>query len=147
MKEYKETLNILSEPEVIYKSLGNSNAYKLIDIVEKGIDYRSFAAMMDKHFFTILEWCQFLNLSERTLQRYKTDRKTFDSTTSEKILKLTMLFKYGEEVFSDKGNFHDWLYEPLIALNGKTPKSLLVTDIGIGLVKNVIGRIEHGVFS
>lgn len=139
--------NILSEPEITYQSMSDGNAYRLIDMVQKGIDYKSFAGIVDKHPFSAAEWCQFLNLSERTLLRYKNDRKTFDSVTSEKILKLTMLFKYGEQVFGNKEKFHGWLFAPIMALNGHTPVSLLSTDIGLGLVHDVIGRIEHGVYS
>ena len=139
--------DIPSEPEISYGSISNGNAFKLIDIVLEGIDYRSFNKIVDKHPFTVAEWCQFLGVSDRTLQRYKRDKKSFDPTTSEKILKLTMLFKYGEEVFEDRDNFHEWLSTPIVALGGKEPKFLFRTDIGIGLVKDVIGRIEHGVYS
>lgn len=146
-KEMEQEANHLNEPEVAYESLGNKSALKLIDLVTEGIDYSSFSTIVNMYPFTLAEWCQFLNMPERTLQRYKRDQRKFDVLISEKILLLTMFFKYGASVFSDKQHFQGWLSSPNLALGNRTPKSLLSTDIGVGLVKDVIGRLEHGVYS
>ena len=95
----------------------------------------------------MVEWCQYLHLSERTLQRYKKEGKSFDPIYSEKILELTMLYKYGAEVFESKDNFHSWLESNNLALGGVKPKELLDTSFGISMVKDELTAIEHGLFA
>ncbi len=58
-----------------------------------------------------------------------------------------MLYQYGVEVFGDKENFDTWLKSKSISLGGRTPKDLLDTKFGIGMVKDELGRIEHGILA
>jgi putative toxin-antitoxin system antitoxin component (TIGR02293 family) len=58
-----------------------------------------------------------------------------------------MLYEYGIEVFGDRDNFNIWLNSRSIALGGRSPKELLDTKFGIDLVKDELGRIEHGVLA
>jgi putative toxin-antitoxin system antitoxin component (TIGR02293 family) len=60
---------------------------------------------------------------------------------------LVMLYEYGIEVFGDRDNFNIWLNSRSIALGGRSPKELLDTKFGIDLVKDELGRIEHGVLA
>jgi uncharacterized protein (DUF2384 family) len=43
-----------------------------------------------------------LHLNERSLQRYKQQKQTFDPLQSEKIIQVIFLFKKGIEVFGSK---------------------------------------------
>ena len=56
-----------------------------------------------------------------------------------------MLYKYGVEMFGDKDNFNTWLNSKSIPLGGSKPKDLLDTKFGISMVKDELGRIEHGI--
>lgn len=151
MKKYrgnKETGSItLSEPEIKYGIIDDKNIISLINTVKTGVDYRSFLNIADKSPFSIMEWCNFLHLSERTLQRYKKDNKSFDPIYSEKILELTMLYKYGNDVFGSKEKFDGWVNAKSIALGGVKPKDLLDTSFGINMVKNELTSIEYGVLA
>jgi putative toxin-antitoxin system antitoxin component (TIGR02293 family) len=40
-----------------------------------------------------------------------------------------------------------WLREPNVALGTRVPLAMLGTDAGVRQVEQIIGRIEHGVFS
>lgn len=40
-----------------------------------------------------------------------------------------------------------WLNTPNVALGGEVPAHLLNTPEGLRLVRDVVGRIEHGVYS
>lgn len=57
------------------------------------------------------------------------------------------LIKYGIKVFESENNFLDWVMEPNRALDNKIPYALLYTKDGIEKVRNILGRIEHGIFS
>lgn len=59
---------------------------------------------------------------------------------------LQSLYNYGYEIFGNKEKFHKWLERECNALDGKTPNSLLTSNEGIELVRQAIGRIEHGIF-
>jgi hypothetical protein len=51
------------------------------------------------------------------------------------------------EVFGDNDRPSRWMRSPLLALGNRAPLDLLDTAEGIELVMNILGRIEHGVFS
>jgi putative toxin-antitoxin system antitoxin component (TIGR02293 family) len=63
------------------------------------------------------------------------------------LFELTDLFLYGSDVFESRENFFKWLDLPNRALGGLTPKELLEIPGGISKVKDLLGRIEHGVYS
>lgn len=93
------------------------------------------------------DWSRFLHLSERTMQRYKKEKKDFDPIYSEKIIEITLVYNRGVEVFGNQGKFDTWLETSNIALGGMTPKSLLDNTFGIQFVKDELIRIEQGVLA
>jgi putative toxin-antitoxin system antitoxin component (TIGR02293 family) len=97
--------------------------------------------------FSLTEWANYLQLSERTIQRNQKENKTFQPIQSERIVEVSMLYKYGVEVFGNKDNFDTWLNTKSIALGGRIPKDLLDTKFGISMVKDELGRIEHGILA
>jgi putative toxin-antitoxin system antitoxin component (TIGR02293 family) len=47
----------------------------------------------------------------------------------------------------DREAASQWMATSLPALGGSTPNDVLKTDSGVRDVENLIGRIEHGVYS
>lgn len=139
--------NLLSDFESPYSTTAPRLTQKLIIKSRDGISYGEFEYYMDRSPIYLEEWSNLLHLSDRTLQRYKKDNKSFESIHSERILDLFMLFKFGEQVFGDKNIFQSWLYDQNIPLGNVTPLSLLDTSFGIGMVKEELGRIQHGIFA
>ncbi len=134
------SVNVLKD--ISYQSVDAKNVHKIIDLVRKGFPSEVFYhSVLERFSFPLSDWATFLHLSERTLQRYRTEQKTFDPVQSEKILELTMLFDYGISVFGDKANFETWLEIKNIALGGVKPKELLDTSYGINLLKDELTRI------
>ncbi len=129
--------SIVSEPSVGY----------LINTSRQGIPFNAFTKMTEKSPFSLDDWSAFLHLSDRTMQRYKKEKKAFDPIHSEKILEITMLYNRGSEVFGTSEKFNTWLNAKSIALGGIKPKDLLDNTFGIGLLKNELTRIEHGVLA
>jgi len=81
------------------------------------------------------------------MQRYKKESGTFGAVSSEKIVEITMLYKYGVSVFGEKQKFDTWLNIKNVALGGIKPKELLDTSFGIGLLKDELSNIEYGVLA
>lgn len=130
-----------------YSSVDDKDVLVLIDLVRKGVKYPAFQNIASKSPFTIDEWSQFLHISNRTMQRYRKEKKTFEPLQSEKIVKITLLYKKGIEVFGDKESFDTWLSTRNVALGGILPKSLLDNNFGIDMLKDALTRIEYGVLA
>lgn len=137
----------VKESMVTYQVMGNRNILSLINTVREGIQFHLFMNIVSKSPFNITEWASFLHLSDRTMQRYKKEQKTFDPIHSEKILEVTLIYKRGVEVFGDTGRFNSWLNSNNIALGNIKPKELLDNTFGINLLQDELGRIEHGVLA
>ena len=88
-----------------------------------------------------------LNVSEPTLYRWTKVNKDLDRNFSIRLFELADLFLYGIEVFEDKENFFKWLNLPNTALGGFEPQELVMIPGGVSKVKDIIGRIEYGVYS
>lgn len=130
-----------------YRLIDDKDVFMLISTVREGIKYSLFQKIADMIPFSLSEWSHFLHLSERTFQRYKKEKRTFDPLHSEKILEITLIYNKGIEVFGDKANFDAWLEAKNVALGGLKPKELLDSTFGIGLLRDELTRIEHGVLA
>jgi putative toxin-antitoxin system antitoxin component (TIGR02293 family) len=51
------------------------------------------------------------------------------------------------EVLGSREEALRWLHTPNRAFGGRTPWDLLDTDLGSRQVEDVLGRMEHGVYS
>ena len=137
----------LKEPIITYATLDDNNAYSLINAIKQGINFSFFERLAKNIPFTIREWSSFLHLSERSLQRYKKEKGKFNAVTSEKIIEITMLNKYGIEVFGDQDKFNTWLKTTNVALCSIKPKELLDSSFGIQILKDELTRIEQGILA
>lgn len=124
-----------------------SQCYDMIAMVREGISYTDFLRFFRNEPFTDQEWANYLGLSVRTLDRYRTGQKSFPAKQSERILEIKRLLNYGESVFEDRENFMDWMAMRNIPMGGVIPKDVLDTTIGINMVQDQLGRIEHGILA
>lgn len=140
------TLNLL-DTKSAYNSVDDKDVLSLIEAVRQGVKFSAFFNFANNGPFSINEWSGFLHLSERTMQRYKREKKTFDSLQSEKILEIALLYKKGTEVFGTGEKFNTWLTSENVALGSVKPKDLFDSSFGINLLKDELGRIEYGVLA
>lgn len=139
--------NVLEEAAISYRLSDDNSIYRLIDAVRKGIPYTIFHKIMEGSPFNLLEWSQYLHLSDRTIQRIKKEQKSFDPGSSERIVEIVRLYRYGTEIFGQKEKFDRWLETENLALGAMIPKTLLDTSFGIGLLKDELTRVEHGILA
>ncbi len=137
----------LLDRKISYDSVDDRDIMFLIDAVRKGIKYAFFINIAKRSPFSIYEWSNFLHLSERTMQRYKKEKRTFDSLQSEKILQIALLYRMGIDVFGNKEKFNSWLETESLALGKIKPKELLDNTFGINMLEDELTRIEHGVLA
>ncbi len=132
---------------ITFRSLDNNNIFKLINATKEGVDFRTFNEFFKTYPLNSATWSKILNMSERTIQRYRREKKRFDSIHTEKLLLIMLLFKKGSDVFGNTKNFLTWISSENIALGGIKPIDLLDNSFGINLVKDELIKIEHGVLA
>lgn len=87
-----------------------------------------------------------LSVTRATLINAKGDEK-YSSTVSERILALSDLYSYGYKVFEDELKFNNWMFTINQALGNKIPFDIVDNQFGREEIKNILGRIEYGVYS
>lgn len=129
----------------IEKILDDSVA--LVKLSRKGINYSLFDSIVKSGPFTIKDWVVFLHLTERTLQRYKKENRSFEQLQSSRILEIAQLQSKGKEIFDGVENFNQWMNSKVVALGSIKPKDLLDNSFGIGMLNDELTRIEYGVLA
>lgn len=85
-----------------------------------------------------------LAIPERTLHRLK-HAAIVPAGIADKVARVHDVLQRAAEVLGSRAAGRAWLQRATPALGGKTPLSLLDTSLGWAEVKQVLGRIEHGV--
>ncbi|AWW32488.1 hypothetical protein DN752_21350 [Echinicola strongylocentroti] len=143
-EHYKKLVEVLGKDHV--KETINS-PYDFIHIAKKGISSSIVKNFKDYFNISREDTAHMLNISSPTLYRWIKAKKPLDRNYSILLFELTDLFLYGIEVFDSKENFNKWLNLPNTALGGIEPHELLEVPGGISKVRDILGRIEHGVYS
>lgn len=118
----------------------------LIELGGKGISKGAVSRLAKHLSLGLQEMAPLLSVNLRTIQRYNAER-VFSRPVSERILRIALVVSKGEEIFENVEQFNTWLKEPNRALADKKPLDLLVSDFGIDLVLDELGRIEQGIIS
>lgn len=135
------------DPLVSYGSIDDVNTLSLIKMVRNGIGFATFDKFASRSPFSLSEWSEYLHLSERTMQRYRAEKKTFDPLQSEKIIEIALFYNKGIEVFGNAEKFNSWLETNNLALGGTKPKTLLDNSFGIGILRYELTAIEYGILA
>jgi putative toxin-antitoxin system antitoxin component (TIGR02293 family) len=85
-----------------------------------------------------------LAIPERTLHRLK-HAPVVPPAIADKVARTHDVLTRASEVLGSPAAARMWLVRPNPAIGGETPLSLLDTSLGWERVKQVLGRIEHGV--
>lgn len=115
-------------------------------VVQRGISYRLFEQIQRVTPFTESEWATILELSTKTLNRYKMENRYFKTLHSEKIMELAEVTREGVEIFGNTELFKQWLHTSNYALGNKKPLDLLKDSYGKELVLAELTHIHHGIF-
>ena len=122
-----------------------SNKMLLIYIIRKGVPYSFFNLIRDYSPFTENDWASFLDLSRKSLQRYKQTSKQFKPIQSEKIIEMAEVTNVGLDVFGNMEKFKLWLDTPNFSLGNLKPIELLKDSYGKEMVIGELIRINHGI--
>lgn len=123
-----------------------SDKMLMITAIRAGIPYSLFDLIQQYAPFSETDWAGFLDVSTKSLQRYKQAAKRFKSIHSEKIIELAEVTQIGLDVFGSTAELKLWLNTPNFALGAQKPIDLLKNSYGIELVAGQMVRIDHGIF-
>ncbi len=127
-----------------FKDFLNNNML-LVFAIEHGVPFSIFELIQKSSPFSLIEWSGFLNISYKSLQRYKANQSDFKSPQSEKIFELAEIINKGLEVFGDIEKLKHWLYTENYSLGNLRPVDLLKDSYGKELVISELVRIDHGI--
>lgn len=122
------------------------NPLDLIEFSRKGLSRAAVDLVAKKLSLTDREMARILNISERTFHRYTPDTQ-LDTSSTERLLKLMLLYQHGEEVFANLEDFKPWMRQSMRIFGDKSALDLLDTVTGFEWVDNVLSRIEFGTYS
>jgi len=126
--------DIVSEPAVKYQK------------ATEGISKSEFLAIAASTGLNLTEFSALLPVSKRTIEKAK-DQDLLSPLVSDRAMQLASLYEQGAMVFESSERFQKWLKSSLIAFGGKMPLDFMNNDTGISMVRDLLGRIEYGVYS
>ena len=124
-----------------------SNKLLIVLAIRKGIPYSIFTLIKNITPFSINDWANYLEISNKSLIRYQQQDKPFKPGHTEKIIELAEVTNLGLEVFGDNEKFRLWLETPNYALGNLKPFYLLKDSYGKEMIIGELTRINHGILA
>jgi putative toxin-antitoxin system antitoxin component (TIGR02293 family) len=121
-------------------------------MIAAGIPARAIVRIKQVTGLSEQQMAEVVGISRRTLSR-RIQQATTDSSTrltaaqSDRLYRLARIVARAVEVFGDESEAKQWLNEPKLALNGRSPLEVVSTEPGVEQVDIMLGRIEHGIFA
>ena len=122
------------------------SSYQKIETIKEGISKEELENLKEQAGIDYNILSKILVVTKATLHNKK-GKDRFDAAVSERILLLADIYSYGYTVFKDREKFNRWMKTPNRALGDVIPLDLAETIYGMEEVKNLIGRIDYGVYS
>jgi len=114
--------------------------------IQAGLSFRAVRSLQDALDLPLEKIAAFLGMSRATLHRRQAQGK-IARNESEKLVRYQKLLKKAQDVFGDSASAREWLTRPQVGLGNAKPVEFARTEIGAREVENLLGRIEHGVYS
>ncbi|HEY0895832.1 MAG TPA: antitoxin Xre/MbcA/ParS toxin-binding domain-containing protein [Sphingobacteriaceae bacterium] len=117
-----------------------------LEVIREGIRSQALVDFMRIAGITQAALARILSVSEPTIRKYIRDGRPLDSRLSDHLLQLFELHDQGIDTFGSLKEFRNWLRCCQLVL-GARPIDLLDTCTGMGLVRNELLRIDHGMLA
>lgn len=134
---------------LVWRSLGltiqSLDAFR--EVVHAGIGVEAY-----EHFRRAIEvsnedLARVLAIPQRTFDRRRSQGR-LKPDESDRLARLSMLFEYAVKLFEgNQERAAQWFRTPKRALDNTSPLEFADTEPGAQEVRDLIGRLEHGVFS
>jgi putative toxin-antitoxin system antitoxin component (TIGR02293 family) len=115
--------------------------------VEEGLPVVEVVQFGRQAGFSTHELARLIRIPPRTYARRVASKARLKIPEGERAVRIMRLFERAKQVFGTDENTRRWFDSRILALGRKTPLEYAQTEPGAREVENIIGRIEHGVFS
>jgi putative toxin-antitoxin system antitoxin component (TIGR02293 family) len=119
---------------------------ELIEAITRGLPADLARELASRMGVSLGEVAGLLRLTPRTLQR-RLEAGRLRRNESERLWELGRLFFRAMEVLESEEGAAQWFRSRLQVLGWATPLAVARTAVGLRELENILGRIEHGVFS
>lgn len=119
---------------------------EVVECIRAGLPMVEFEALQELLGLGAEELAGHLAISRSTLIRRRKSRR-LDAQESDRLLRYARLYARAERVFGEPEAARGWLKQPARALGYESPLHFSETEAGAREVENLLGRIEHGVFT
>ena len=116
------------------------------DAIRKGLPYATFEILMRVRGIRARELARLLGVAARTLARRKSGGE-LSPAESDRLYRIARIALKASEVLGTPEKARAWLHRKNRALGGSTPISCLDTGVGERQVEDLLGRIDHGIYS
>jgi putative toxin-antitoxin system antitoxin component (TIGR02293 family) len=115
--------------------------------IHAGLPVAAALAFKEALHLTSEELGALLGVSSRTLARWEPRTSKLDAVSGDRLVRSARLFALAVEVLEDREAVARWLKAPQRALDFAIPLELAETDVGARAVEDLLGRMEHGVYT
>jgi putative toxin-antitoxin system antitoxin component (TIGR02293 family) len=116
--------------------------------VKAGLPLIEFDALRELLGLTVENLASRIGISIATLSRRRRTGEPLDPGHSDRLVRYARLFRAATDLYNgDEEAARAWLRKPARALAGETPLDHAGTEVGAREVENLVGRLEHGVFT
>jgi putative toxin-antitoxin system antitoxin component (TIGR02293 family) len=124
-----------------------ASSAELIQQLERGFAFKTLQTFESRTGLALSRLAAAIGIPERTLARRKVSRR-LTPDESERLLRISAIFEDAVDLFEgDVAAAVNWLTTPRKALGDRAPLAYARTEPGAREVENLIGRLEHGIFS
>lgn len=117
-----------------------------IGTVRKGLSINVFKSVATNLEMSDREFARALNIPSRTFDR-RLAQGILSPEESDRLARVAKIFNEAREVFGSPEKARGWMSTPLAVFEGETPLRRADTSLGATQVEDVLGRIDHGVYS
>lgn len=115
-----------------------------IAAIREGLPAEAFDWLKEELNLTAAELGSVVHIPRRTVSRRKKEGH-LKLDESERLLRLTRLYRRAAEVLGGPQEARVWMQEPNFALGDSTPLRFADTEPGARRLEQLLGQIEHGI--
>jgi putative toxin-antitoxin system antitoxin component (TIGR02293 family) len=134
-------------PYMLLMGLDPVDTSRLVERIEAGLSYAELERLRRNVGLSREQMAELARIKPRTLDRRKTEGRLHPDE-SDRLLRVSRIFGRAIVLFeNDLEDAREWLASSKRALGGAVPLEMAKTEIGAREVEDLIGRLEHGIFS
>ena len=135
-------VEVLGGPSVVGEPIASD--LQLVDVIQRGLQRKALDHLARRSHLPLPVLAAAVDLSVRTLQRY-TPAQRLKADATDRLVQLATLYAEGFDLFGEE-KFRHWMESSIPTLGSRKPVEFINSTVGIRMLRDILGRIEHGVF-